>query len=60
MIFAYRRIPAIDNPGYPKLLDCRANGHGNISEGLGFSAPSNFSRFFQSPNQYRRVVADLG
>jgi AraC-like DNA-binding protein len=46
MIFAYRRIPAIDNPGYPKALDCRANEIGNISEGLGFSAPSNFSDSF--------------
>jgi AraC family transcriptional regulator len=38
---------------------------GDISEGLGFSAQSNFTRFFQqhtgtSPNQYRRVMADLG
>ncbi|MGB9115372.1 helix-turn-helix domain-containing protein [Bradyrhizobium sp.] len=38
---------------------------GDISEDLGFSAQSNFTRFFQqhtgtSPNQYRRVIADLG
>jgi AraC family transcriptional regulator len=38
---------------------------GHISEHLGFSAQSNFTRFFQqhtgtSPNQYRRVMADLG
>ncbi len=38
---------------------------GDISEDLGFSAQSNFTRFFQqhtgtSPNQYRRVMADLG
>jgi AraC-like DNA-binding protein len=38
---------------------------GGISEDLGFSAQSNFTRFFQqhtgtSPNQYRRVMADLG
>ncbi len=38
---------------------------GEISEDLGFSAQSNFTRFFQqhtgtSPNQYRRVMADLG
>ncbi len=38
---------------------------GDISDGLGFSAQSNFTRFFQqhtgtSPNQYRRVMADLG
>jgi len=38
---------------------------GHISEDLGFSAQSNFTRFFQqhtgtSPNQYRRVMADLG
>ncbi|MDB5603385.1 MAG: Transcriptional regulator, AraC family [Bradyrhizobium sp.] len=38
---------------------------GSISEDLGFSAQSNFTRFFQqhtgtSPNQYRRVMADLG
>jgi AraC-like DNA-binding protein len=38
---------------------------GEISEHLGFSAQSNFTRFFQqhagtSPNQYRRVMADLG
>jgi AraC family transcriptional regulator len=38
---------------------------GDISKGLGFSAQSNFTRFFQqhtgtSPNQYRRVMADLG
>lgn len=38
---------------------------GEIAEHLGFSAQSNFTRFFQqhagtSPNQYRRVMADLG
>lgn len=38
---------------------------GGISDDLGFSAQSNFTRFFQqhtgtSPNQYRRVMADLG
>ena len=38
---------------------------GHISEELGFSAQSNFTRFFQqhtgtSPNQYRRVMSDLG
>lgn len=38
---------------------------GNISDQLGFSAQSNFTRFFQqhtgaSPNQFRRVMADLG
>jgi len=38
---------------------------GEISEDLGFSAQSNFTRFFQqhtgtSPNQYRRVMADVG
>jgi AraC-like DNA-binding protein len=38
---------------------------GGISEDLGFSAQGNFTRFFQqhtgtSPNQYRRVMADLG
>jgi AraC-like DNA-binding protein len=38
---------------------------GEIAEDLGFSAQSNFTRFFQqhtgtSPNQYRRVMADLG
>jgi AraC-like DNA-binding protein len=38
---------------------------GDISEDLGFSAQGNFTRFFQqhtgtSPNQYRRVMADLG
>lgn len=38
---------------------------GDISQHLGFSAQSNFTRFFQqhtgtSPNQYRRVMADLG
>jgi AraC family transcriptional regulator len=38
---------------------------GDISDDLGFSAQSNFTRFFQqhtgtSPNQYRRVMADLG
>jgi AraC family transcriptional regulator len=45
----------------------RQHGHeiGSISENLGFSAQSNFTRFFQqhtgtSPNQYRRVMADLG
>jgi AraC family transcriptional regulator len=37
----------------------------SISDDLGFSAQSNFTRFFQqhtgtSPNQYRRVMADLG
>jgi AraC family transcriptional regulator len=41
------------------------NEIGSISEDLGFSAQSNFTRFFQqhtgtSPNQYRRVMADLG
>ena len=48
---------------------CRLRLHqdeiGNISEDLGSSAQSNFTRFFQlhtgtSPNQYRRVMADLG
>ena len=38
---------------------------GSISDDLGFSAQGNFTRFFQqhtgtSPNQYRRVMADLG
>jgi AraC-like DNA-binding protein len=38
---------------------------GTISDDLGFSAQGNFTRFFQqhtgtSPNQYRRVMADLG
>jgi AraC-like DNA-binding protein len=38
---------------------------GSISDELGFSAQGNFTRFFQqhtgtSPNQYRRVMADLG
>ncbi len=38
---------------------------GEIAEHLGFSAQSNFTRFFQqhagtSPGQYRRVMADLG
>ena len=38
---------------------------GSISDDLGFSAQSNFTRFFQqhtgtAPNQYRRVMADLG
>jgi AraC family transcriptional regulator len=38
---------------------------GDISQHLGFSAQSNFTRFFQqhtgtSPSQYRRVMADLG
>jgi len=38
---------------------------GLISDDLGFSAQGNFTRFFQqhtgtSPNQYRRVMADLG
>ena len=37
---------------------------GDISEDLGFSAQSNFTRFFQqhtgtSPNQYRRVMAEV-
>ena len=41
------------------------NEIGDISEDLGFSAQSNFTRFFQqhtgtSPNQYRHVMADLG
>jgi AraC family transcriptional regulator len=41
------------------------NEIGDISEDLGFSAQGNFTRFFQqhtgtSPNQYRRVMADLG
>ena len=41
------------------------NEIGRISQDLGFSAQSNFTRFFQqhtgtSPNQYRRVMADLG
>jgi AraC family transcriptional regulator len=41
------------------------NEIGSISQDLGFSAQSNFTRFFQqhtgtSPNQYRRVMADLG
>ena len=38
---------------------------GSISDDLGFSAQGNFTRFFRqhtgtSPNQYRRVMADLG
>jgi AraC family transcriptional regulator len=41
------------------------NGVGAISEALGFSAQSNFTRFFRqhtgtSPHQYRRVLDDLG
>ncbi len=40
------------------------NEIGSISQDLGFSAQSNFTRFFQqhtgtSPNQYRRVMAEL-
>ena len=40
------------------------NEIGHISQDLGFSAQSNFTRFFQqhtgtSPNQYRRVMADV-
>jgi AraC family transcriptional regulator len=40
------------------------NEIGNISQELGFSAQSNFTRFFQqhtgtSPNQYRRVLAQV-
>ena len=40
------------------------NEIGSISQELGFSAQSNFTRFFQqhtgtSPNQYRRVMADV-
>ncbi len=40
-------------------------GIGAISDALGFSAQSNFTRFFQqhtgtSPHQFRRVMADLG
>jgi len=45
----------------------RQHGHeiGSISQDRGLSAQSNFTRFFQqhtgtSPNQYRRVMADLG
>ncbi len=46
-------------------LRLQRNEIGDISEDLGFSAQSNFTRFFQqhtgtSPNQYRRVIADLG
>ena len=46
-------------------LRLQTNEIGGISEDLGFSAQSNFTRFFQqhtgtSPNQYRRVMADLG
>jgi AraC-like DNA-binding protein len=46
-------------------LRLRQDEIGNISDDLGFSAQSNFTRFFQqhtgtSPNQYRRVMADLG
>jgi AraC-like DNA-binding protein len=41
------------------------DGIGTISDALGFSAQSNFTRFFQqhtgtSPHQFRRVLADLG
>jgi AraC-like DNA-binding protein len=41
------------------------NEIGEISDHLGFSTQGNFTRFFQqhtgtSPNQYRRVMADLG
>jgi AraC family transcriptional regulator len=46
-------------------LRLQANEIGGISDDLGFSAQSNFTRFFQqhtgtSPSQYRRVMADLG
>ncbi|GAC1327150.1 MAG: helix-turn-helix domain-containing protein [Beijerinckiaceae bacterium] len=38
---------------------------GSVSDELGFSAPSNFARFFQqhtgvAPGQFRRVVAEIG
>jgi AraC-like DNA-binding protein len=41
------------------------DGIGDISDALGFSAQSNFTRFFRqhtgtSPHQYRRVLDDLG
>lgn len=41
------------------------NEIGYISDDLGFSSQSNFTRFFQqhtgtSPNQFRRVMADVG
>jgi AraC family transcriptional regulator len=46
-------------------LHQRHGGVGAISDALGFSAQSNFTRFFRqhtgtSPHQYRRVLDDLG
>lgn len=46
-------------------LQQQHDGVGAISDALGFSAQSNFTRFFRqhtgtSPHQYRRVLDDLG